>query len=231
LEVAIDTTPVLGRGAVKDTFNLISEQIRVVIAEVCALKGWESEAVVAEHGLGRHFGKSFKGSVELDWSDAGEKRALVAQLVADARVALELAKRGLRGFSGDSERTRRLREARALLADLLRQDVEEEPEDGGGADIRRGTSRDRIVSRTDPQMRHHGRPPRPGIVRCGGRGEGTSDPEPGSLHARGFQDRREARRGQVSSGQALEAAQSDEQRSDGMEVLLLSPRLQGMRAA
>ena len=154
LEVAIDTTPVLGRGAVKDTFNLISEQIRVVVGEVCALKGWESEAVVAEHGLGRHFGKSFKGSVELDWSGAGEKRALVAQLVADARVALELAKRGLRGFSGDSARARRLREARALLADLLRQDVEEEPEDGRGPDIRRGTSRDRIVSRTDPQMRH-----------------------------------------------------------------------------
>lgn len=154
LEVAIDTTPVLGRGAVKDTFNLISEQIRVVVEEVCALKSWECESVVAEHGLGRHFGKSFKGSVELDWSDADEKRALVSQLVADARVALELAKRGLLGHAGDSERPNRLRQARDLLADLLRQDVEEEPEDGQGPGIRRGTSRDRIVSRTDPEIRH-----------------------------------------------------------------------------
>lgn len=154
LEVAIDTTPVLGRGAVKDTFNLISEQIRAVVEEASALKGWDSEVVVAEHGLGRHFGTSLKGSVDLDWSDADEKRALVGQLVADAGVALELAKRGLRGHSGDSEKARRLREARDLLADLLRQDVEEEPEDGGGPQIRRGTSRDRIVSRSDREMRH-----------------------------------------------------------------------------
>src|SRR5690349_10834997 len=35
LEVAIDSTPVLGRGAVKDTFNLISDQIRVLVREVC----------------------------------------------------------------------------------------------------------------------------------------------------------------------------------------------------
>ena len=154
LEVAIDTTPVLGRGAVKDTFNLISEQIRVVVEEACALKGWESEALVCEHGLGRHFEKSFKGAVELDWSDADEKRALVGQLVADARVALELAKRALRGHSSESAKSRRLRQARDLLADVLRQDVDEEPEDGQGPDIRQGTSRDRIVSRTDPEMRH-----------------------------------------------------------------------------
>ena len=37
LEVAIDTTPVFGRGAVKDTFNLISDQIRCVVKEVVAL--------------------------------------------------------------------------------------------------------------------------------------------------------------------------------------------------
>ena len=37
LEVALDTTPVPGRRAVKETFNLISEQIRVVVEEVCAL--------------------------------------------------------------------------------------------------------------------------------------------------------------------------------------------------
>jgi hypothetical protein len=154
LEVAVDTTPVLGRGAVKDTFNLLSEQIRVVIEESCSLKGWNRESVVAEQGLGRHFGKSFKGEVELDWSDPGEKRALVGQVVADARVVLTVSGKALSGFRKGSARAQKLREARGLLGDLLLQDVDEKPEDGGGPEIRKGTSRDRIVSRTDPEMRH-----------------------------------------------------------------------------
>ena len=154
LQVAIDTTPVFGRGAVKDTFNLVSDQIQQVIHEVVALKGWEQEALVDEHGLGRHFGKSFKGSVDLDWSDKEQRRALVSQLVADARVVLELAKAALRGYCRDSEQTGPLREARDLLSELLLQDIKEQPEDGGGPQIRQGTKRDRIVSTTDTDMRH-----------------------------------------------------------------------------
>jgi hypothetical protein len=36
----------------------------------------------------------------------------------------------------------------------LAQDIDEEPEDGGGPGVRRGTAKDRIVSTTDPEMRH-----------------------------------------------------------------------------
>jgi hypothetical protein len=154
LEVAIDTTPILGRGAVKDTFNLVSDQIRRVVDEACALKGWDCAAVAKEQGLGRHFGTSFKGSVDLDWTDPEARRALLGQLVADAHVALELAKQALRGFGRDAERTQGLREARDLLAELLQQDIDEEPEDGGGPEIRKGTARDRVLSTTDPEMRH-----------------------------------------------------------------------------
>lgn len=154
LEAAVDTTPVLGRGAVKDTYNLVSDQIRKVVKEACEVKGWEPETVVAEHGLGRHFEKSFKGSVQLDWSDAAERRALVAQLVADARVAVELSKKALRGFARSADKTRALREAQTLLSDLVQQDIDEAPDDGGGAQIRQGTARDRVMSTTDPEMRH-----------------------------------------------------------------------------
>jgi transposase len=154
LDVAIDTTPVLGRGAVKDTYNLISDQIRAVVNEACALKGWEPEGVISEQGLSRHFSASLKGAVELDWDDPSARRALIGQVVADARVALALAARALRGFARRAEPTRSLRAARELLADLLQQDIDEEPADGGGPLLRQGTSRDRIVSTTDPEMRH-----------------------------------------------------------------------------
>lgn len=154
LEIALDTTPIFGRGAVKDTFNLVSDQIRKVVQEIVALKGYDLEAVVSEHGLGRHFGPSFKSHFELDWNDEEQKRTLVGQLVADAKVALELAKSSVRGYRRGAEATRGLLEARDLLADLLLQDIEEEPPDADGPRIRKGTSRDRVVSTTDPEMRH-----------------------------------------------------------------------------
>ncbi len=77
LEVAIDTTPVFGRGAVKDTFNLISDQVRRVLGEIVALKGGDASALAKDNKLERHFGSSFKGESEIDWSDEEQKRALV----------------------------------------------------------------------------------------------------------------------------------------------------------
>jgi hypothetical protein len=154
LSAAIDTTPILGRGAVRDTYNLVSDGIRHVVDAACQLKGWEREEIVEAEGLSRHFAASFKGSLDLDWSDAEERRAVVGQLVADARVALVLATRALRGYAKDTASTQALREAQRLLAQLLAQDIDEEPEDGGGPQIRRGTAKDRIVSTTDPEMRH-----------------------------------------------------------------------------
>jgi hypothetical protein len=139
---------------VKDTFNLISDQIRRVVDAVVALKGCDREALVAEHGLARHFGPSYKGAVELDWDDPEQKRALVAQLVADAKVAMVIAKAALRGYSKGAEVTADVRAAANLLAELLLQDIDEDPDDGGGPRIKRGTAADRIVSTTDPEMRH-----------------------------------------------------------------------------
>ena len=79
LEVAIDTTPVFGRGAVKDTFNLISDQILCVVKEVVALKDRDLSELVASNGLSRHFEASFKGAADLDWDDAGQRRACVGR--------------------------------------------------------------------------------------------------------------------------------------------------------
>jgi IS5 family transposase len=110
--------------------------------------------VIADQGLGRHFGSSFKGESDLDWSNAEERRALLGQLLVDARIALQLASKGLRGYAKDSAKARATRESQALLSRILAQDIEDEPEDGGGPQIRRGTAKDRVISTTDPEMRH-----------------------------------------------------------------------------
>ena len=154
LSVAIDTTPILGRGAIKDTYNLVSDAIREVVQQACGLRGWERSVIVEQEGLSRHFAASFKGAVEIDWSDEAERRALVGQLVADAHVALQVAARALDGCAADAAETQGLRSAQRLLGELLAQDIEEHPEDGGGPEIRQGTAPDRVVSTTDREMRH-----------------------------------------------------------------------------
>jgi IS5 family transposase len=154
LRAAIDTTPILGRGAVKDTFNLVSDQIRRCIEEICSLKGLEPRELALENELERYFGASFKGSVEVDWSDADEKRALVGQLVTDANVVLAICREALRGYAKEAACTQPLQEAQTLLGDLLAQDIDTSDDDGGGPKIKRGTAKDRIISTTDPEMRH-----------------------------------------------------------------------------
>jgi hypothetical protein len=154
LEVAIDSTPIFGRGAVKDTYNLVSDAIRRIVTDACQLKSWDQKGVVSECGLSRHFGSSFKGESELDWSDKQERRAVLVQLVADARVAQQLAKRALRGYAKDAEDALELRASAELLTKILGQDIEEDPDGDEGPRIRKGTAKDRIISTTDTQMRH-----------------------------------------------------------------------------
>ncbi len=154
LDVAIDTTPVFGRGAVKDTFNLLSDQIARVVGAVVELKDVNRDQLIAEQGLGRHFASSLKSQFDIDWDDAEQKRAVVAQLVADAHIALTLAKGALRGCAADAKQTSDLRDARDLLAELLLQDIDESPPDGGEPCIKQGTAKDRKVSTSDPEMRH-----------------------------------------------------------------------------
>ena len=161
LEAAIDGTPILGRGAVKDTFNLISDQIRRIVRLVAELQGRDARELAAEHGLERHFASSFKGAAEIDWDSKQAQRALVGQLVEEARGACKLGADALRQPIAEDihpkksgSLRRKLGESLELLQSLVHQDIHEEPEDGEGPEIRRGTAKDRIISTTDPEMRH-----------------------------------------------------------------------------
>src|SRR6266536_3461446 len=90
LKVALDTTAILGRGAVKDTYNLLADGI-VQLARVLAEQAAERVAVWAERlGLGRYVGgSSLKGQAEVDWSDPRARRRFLAEIEADADSQLE----------------------------------------------------------------------------------------------------------------------------------------------
>src|SRR5687767_15032050 len=84
LKVALDTTNILGRGAVKDTYNLLGDGI-VQVARVLAKLAGQPLAVWAEEaGYGRYVGEtSLKGTTEIDWGSPTERRRFLGQIVSD----------------------------------------------------------------------------------------------------------------------------------------------------
>ncbi len=89
MRVAMDTTYILGRGAVKDTYNLLADGVvklmrALASVEEVPLQGW-AEA----HGYDRYVGSSVKGEAAIDWSDRGARRRLLSEIVADADRLLE----------------------------------------------------------------------------------------------------------------------------------------------
>src|SRR5436190_17153739 len=70
LKVALDTTNILGRGAVKDTYNLLGDGIVHLARELAKLSGQPLAGWAEAHGYGRYVGQSsLKGTTEIDWGD------------------------------------------------------------------------------------------------------------------------------------------------------------------
>lgn len=142
LRVALDSSPVRGRGAVKDTFNLLSDAIVAVVRAVASRRQQRAAAVARQAGLERHLeGPSIKGSELVDWSDAAAVSGFLGRLLEDSERAVALAAQA--GCATEEV---------ALLKKVIAQDVEPDPR--GGARIRAGVTPQRTVSVHDPEMRH-----------------------------------------------------------------------------
>ena len=152
LKLALDTTAVLGQGAVKDTYNLLADGIRKLIWELAQQERQKPQRWAGKRGLERYFGSSIKGEAELDWSDPAQREEFLGGLVADAGRLLQLAGEARGHLEEGSRAEKRLLAASQLLSQLLLQDVERKPE--GGVRIRQGTSAERIPSVHDPEIRH-----------------------------------------------------------------------------
>ena len=152
LKLALDTTNILGRGAVKDTYNLLGDGI-VKLARVLAQQAGQPPAPWAEqHGFGRYVTTpSLKGGAEIDWSDAEQRRRVLGEIVADADRLLELARQARAELAAGSADEAALVEAAGLLGRVLVQDVERRAD---GPALRQGVAADRLVSVHDPEMRH-----------------------------------------------------------------------------
>ena len=152
LNVALDTTPIFGRGAVKDTYNLLADGIRQLVRALAVLSGQAPEEWAREHDLSRYYGTSIKGEAEIDWDNAAARQAFLDGIVVDAERLLAVAERVRAGYQPDSAESGQIDEAAGLLKQLLAQDVERTTD--GRAALKDGVAPDRVPSVTDPQMRH-----------------------------------------------------------------------------
>jgi transposase len=84
VRAALDSTPVRGRGAVKDTFNLLSDAIVAVVRAVARKTGKKVGEVAESAGVERHLEEpSIKGSELVDWEDKESVSTFLGGLVDD----------------------------------------------------------------------------------------------------------------------------------------------------
>jgi transposase len=168
-EQVVDSSHILGAAGVRDTYTLIRGGIRKLLR---ALGYSAARRNSLTERLAAYLDPEAPAKPDIDWADAMERLAALRTLVADARAALTLAAPGRDDAA--------VREATALLAKIVADDVQEGPAPGprpsgrprkaqptgavasaaappsgeaGEIRLRQGVAPDRILSVVDPQMR------------------------------------------------------------------------------
>ena len=166
MKVALDTTNILGRGAVRDTYNLLGDGIVKLLRALSQVEGisvgkWAQaqgyQGYHRYHRYHRYLGSSVKGEAAIDWSDRRARTALLAGIVADSDRLLELSRQAQGELPENCAERQGIVVAAELLGQLLLQDIERQSGDGGGDDgvsLKDGVSKDRMMSVHDPEMRH-----------------------------------------------------------------------------
>jgi hypothetical protein len=152
MKLALDTTYILGRGAVKDSYNLLADGIVQVLRVLAKLGPFELADVAEELGCVRYVeGSSLKGQANVDWTDPHARQRFLAEIVADADQLLELVRGTRAGLVENSAEDKELVAAAEVLARILAQDIER---DDNGPRLKHGVAPDRLISVHDPEMRH-----------------------------------------------------------------------------
>jgi hypothetical protein len=152
IKLALDTTHIFGRGAVRDTYNLMADGIVQVLRALAKLVRCDLVELADEVDCARYVqGPSLKGQAEVDWSDPKARQQFLAEIVIDAEQLLDLVRGTRSELTKDSPEDQELVTAAGMLARILAQDIER---DASGPRLKRGVAPDRQISVHDPEMRH-----------------------------------------------------------------------------
>ena len=149
--MALDTTNILGRGAVRDTYNLLADGIVKLLRALAQVEGVSVGKWAKAQGYGQYLASSIKGEAAIDWSDKRARAALLAGVVRDADRLLELSRQAQGELAQNGAERQQIVAAAELLGQLLLQDVERTDDE---VSLKDGVSRDRMMSVHDPEMRH-----------------------------------------------------------------------------
>ena len=86
IRVALDTTPIFGKGAVQDTFNRLAEGLRQVLWVLAALASQKPEQFARLHDFGRYTQPSFKGTWSVNWDNEKERQSVLVPVLENKVV-------------------------------------------------------------------------------------------------------------------------------------------------
>ena len=140
LQALIDSTHTLGAGATEDTYTLVRHGLRKVLRAM----GYHLPQHRKKLGnkLECYLESGYKP--KMDWSDPVARREHLQDLVADAHSVLELAL--------EHTEDEAVRDSGWMLSKILGDDISFDEK--GQAEIGQGVAEDRIVSVSDPTIRH-----------------------------------------------------------------------------
>jgi uncharacterized tellurite resistance protein B-like protein len=137
LTAVIDSSPVHGAGAVASTYELV----RKMMGRLAQAMGGRLDAGLRAKAAGLAAAKP-----DIDWQDPSARKEHLGELVELAATLLGSAAAD-QELAADPE----VAEAMGLLSQVVLQDVEASDD---GPVIRQGVAPDRVVSHSDPEMRH-----------------------------------------------------------------------------
>lgn len=144
LETAQDSSPVFGKGAVKDTYNLLGDAIRKLIRGIARAEGGTPMATAARFNAEELFRRSTKATADIDWSSPDARRGFLQRLVetTEALIAAINPREALALSVVD---------AIAIARKIIAQDIERDAQ--GQVRLRQGVAEDRLISVHEPEMR------------------------------------------------------------------------------
>jgi len=151
LRVVLDTTYILGQGAVKDTYNLLADCVRTLLRALAKTADKPFPRYARAHGYTRYLAASIKGEADVNWGDETARNEFLKGIVTDADRLLSLAEGTLASLAEGQAGRERIERGVGLLRQLVSQDVQR---DGESVALKDGVARDRVISVHDPEMRH-----------------------------------------------------------------------------
>lgn len=149
LRVALDSSPLLGAGRVEDTWNLIGRAMSKVVHSVSLALDIDEETVIQNAKLSVLTADSIKAALDIDWDDDDAQSAALQALLHQ----VDALERWVARRAAKESTVPPLKDSLALLRRLVAQDIEPDPS-GVGRRIKEEVARDRVISVSDPEMRH-----------------------------------------------------------------------------